>query len=397
MFRHLPPTATPLPLATFSQAMHPPADAVTRFRHTFADATGATACYTASSGRTALFLLLAALVDTPDSAARDEVIIPAYTCPSLVRVVLDAGLTPRLVDIDPATFAFVPAALNAALSTNTLAVILVHPFGIPLPVTPVLTAAEKVGARVIEDAAQSMGARLDGRPVGTAGDFGLYSLGPGKPLSAGGGGILTVNPRAAAFVPALNRTWQQLPPPSSAGNWTAAGRLAAFTMAFEPHGWWLATRAGAQRAGDDEKNWGFALTELTAAQATIALEQLPRLDAYNRVRRGHAERIRSAIMETAHFRDVHVAPESDPFYLRFPVIFRQPQLCAAVHAALHGNGIGAGRMYKATLASLFPQLAGDFPGAEQVAAGLLTLPTHHFLTSGDITRMATIIRAAVSG
>ena len=397
MFRHLPPTATPLPLATFSHAMHPPADAVARFREAFVDATGATACYTASSGRTALFLLLRALMDTPELTVRHEVIVPAYTCPSLVRVVLDAGLTPRLVDIDPATFAFVPHALDAALSPRTLAVILVHPFGIPLPVTPVLAAAEQVGARVIEDAAQSMGARLDGRPVGTAGDFGLYSLGPGKPLSAGGGGILTVNPRAAAFVPALEQTWQQLPPPSGTANLTAAGRLAAFTVAFEPHGWWLATRAGAQRAGDDEKNQGFVLTELTAAQATIALQQLPRLDAYNRVRRGHAERIRSAVMESAHFHGLAIAPGSDPFYLRFPVIFHQPQLCAAVHAALQGNGIGAGRMYKATLADLFPQLAGDFPGAEQVAAGLLTLPTHHFLTHDDISRMATIMRAAVSG
>ncbi|MEZ4558214.1 MAG: DegT/DnrJ/EryC1/StrS family aminotransferase [Caldilineaceae bacterium] len=135
---------------------------------------------------------------------------------------------------------------------------------------------------------------------------------------------------------------------------------------------------------------------MTAAQATIALQQLPRLGAYNRVRRGHAERIRSAVMETAHFHGLAIAPESDPFYLRFPVIFHQPQLCAAVHAALQGNGIGAGRMYKAALADLFPQLAGDFPSG-QVAAGLLTLPTHHFLTHDDITRMATIMRAAVSG
>lgn len=397
MFRHLPPTATPLPLATFSQAMHPPADAGAHFRQAFAEATGAPACYTASSGRTALYLLLSALTAAPKLAARTEVIVPAYTCPSLARVILDAGLTPRLVDIDPATFALRDDLLAAALSERTLAVILVHPFGIGLPVEAAAKLAAQAGALVIEDAAQSMGARINGRPVGTAGDFGLYSLGPGKPLSTGGGGIVTVNPGAAAYIPDLDQAWRQLPSAGGAANITAAGRLAVFTMAFEPHGWWLATRAGAQRAGDDEKNWGFALTDLTAAQATIAWQQLPRLDEYNRVRRVHADRIRAAVMETAHFHALKVAPESDPFYLRFPVVFNHPQLCEAVHAALQANGIGAGRMYKATLATLFPQLAGNYPGAEHVAGGLLTLPTHHFLTNSDISRMAAIIRAAVSG
>ena len=121
---------------------------------------------------------------------RNEVVLPAYTCPSLVKVILEAALQPRLVDIDARSMVMRADDLAAAIGQRTLAVIVVHPFGMAHDIEPAQTLAQPNGAVLIEDVAQSMGARFDGRLAGTRGHYGLFSLGPGKPLSAGGGGIV---------------------------------------------------------------------------------------------------------------------------------------------------------------------------------------------------------------
>src|SRR5690606_21127204 len=114
--------------------------------------------------------------------------------------------------------------------------------GLPHPVEPVIALARGVGAYVIEDAAQAMGARLDGRPVGSWGDFGLFSLGPGKPFSTGGGGIVCAREESNAAL--LERAWATLSPSSTSRSIAALCRLALFALAFHPAGWWLATRIG---------------------------------------------------------------------------------------------------------------------------------------------------------
>ena len=185
--------------------------------------------------------------------------LPAYTCPAVAKVALDVGLRPRLVDISPATLGFDLDRLSAAIGRQTLAVVHVHPFGLPQPIEPVLDLARRAGAVVIEDAAQSMGARLAGRPVGAHGDFGLYSLGPGKPLSLGGGGVLSVN--ESRFAGVVSDAWKMLPDVGVPGSVSAEVRLALLALAFHPRGWWLITRAGLNRVGDREESWGYRLRD----------------------------------------------------------------------------------------------------------------------------------------
>ena len=132
----------------------------------------------------------------------------------------------------------------------------VHPFGLPQPVDGVLHLARQAGAVVVEDAAQSMGARLAGRPVGVQGDFGLYSLGPGKPMSLGGGGVLSVN--GSRYGEIVAEAWKALPDVGAVGSALAEARLAAFALAFHPRGWWLITRTGLNSVGDREESWGIA-------------------------------------------------------------------------------------------------------------------------------------------
>ncbi|MCC9076106.1 DegT/DnrJ/EryC1/StrS family aminotransferase [Litorilinea aerophila] len=417
MPRHLPPTAAPLPPWTEvvrAAAAGPETEA--QFADALAHSLGVPHCFLAASGRTALFLLLHTLrrqATSPahgDTGPRDEVLLPAYTCPSLVKVILDAGLSPRLVDIRPDDLQMDRSALYASLGERTLAVIWVHPLGIPHPVAPVLAEIHRAGARLIEDAAQSLGARLDGQPVGTWGDFGLFSFGPGKPLSLGGGGLLcTRDPEAAQ---ALATTWQRLSFPRGWRSWMALARLWAFGTAFHPTGWWLATRLGAQRVGEHEASWGYARQGLSPAQARVGLALLPQLEAINRRRQAHARQLLAGLAELASVRvPLPVQPalagpaplprpatQVEPIYLRLPLLAESEARREALYRRLQENGIGAGRLYGKTLAEYFPQLAGnDHPGARSVAKRLLTLPTHHHLRPADLTRMVDLIRDLARG
>lgn len=394
--RLVPPTATPLRLAEWQAGLHPGPEAVTRFRHALADYLGVDFCQVASSGRTAFFLLLAALRDLPASQGRAEIILPAYTCPSLAKVVLDAGLTPHLVDIDPHTHNFVAGALEASIGPSTLAVVCVHPYGLPQPVAEVVTLAHDAGAVVIEDAAQALGARWAGRPVGTHGDFGLFSLGPGKPLSTGGGGVVCTTNRV--YAAALARRWQDIETPRGVNAGWALARLGLFSLAFHPTGWWLAARAGAQKVGESEASWGYTLTGLADTQAAVGLRLLPVLDAINAARRRRAQAWLDRLQGIPHLilPAVPGAPD-DAIYLRLPLLVEGSGHAGALQARLAAAGIGAGRMYRRTLDAFFPDLRGpSYPGARQVACGLITLPTNHYVTLADIERGADLLRQTLS-
>lgn len=446
MLRHLPPTATPLKLTDLKHGLNPPPQAQSQFQAALAQYLGVPACYLASSGRTALYLLLHSLSEQADHPGRREILLPAYTCPVLAKVALDLNLYPRLVDIAPSTLTFDPDQLAASIGEQTLAVICVHPFGIPQPIEEVITLADSVGAVVIEDAAQSMGARLAGRPAGSRGDFGLFSLGPGKPLSTGGGGILSIN--NTDYLPRLAEAWQRLSPPSALQSKWLFLRLALFGLAFHPFGWWLATRIGLHRLGDHEAGWGYTLRGLTPAQANIGLTLLAGLDAVNRRRRENACRLIAHLQDLDFVQFPHPPTEAEdlrrcppgytseakippsgeleggrrsdrvedptseakvlpsgglgggrrsdrakPIYLRLPLLVESEERREYLFRHLWRAGIGVGRMYRRTLAEYFPQLApATYPGADYVARHLLTLPTHHYLTQGDIKRITQIFQ-----
>jgi dTDP-4-amino-4,6-dideoxygalactose transaminase len=125
------------------------------------------------SGRAALYLVLQAMKQAP---ARDEVVVPAFVCPSVGRAVIKAGLKPVLCDVSDSSFTLDPADLERVAGRRTLAIVATHLFGYPADLVDVLRLARAAGALVIEDAAQAFGARLGGVAVGTSGDAGIFSL-----------------------------------------------------------------------------------------------------------------------------------------------------------------------------------------------------------------------------
>ncbi|MDB5940367.1 MAG: dTDP-4-amino-4,6-dideoxygalactose transaminase, partial [Polaromonas sp.] len=121
----------------------------------------------------------------------DEVIVPSFTFAATANSVALTGATPVFVDIEPEQFTIDPAAVEAAITSRTKAVMPVHLYGHPARMVELMALAEKYELDLYEDAAQAHGAELEGERVGTFGRFGMFSLYPTKNMTSGEGGMVT--------------------------------------------------------------------------------------------------------------------------------------------------------------------------------------------------------------
>ena len=126
--------------------------------------------------------------------AGDEVIASPYTWGQTVSPILHQLGVPVFADIDPDSYCMDPATIEAAITERTKAILVVHIFGHPADMDPIMDIARRHDLPVIEDCAQAMGAKYKGRAVGTLGDLACFSFGDGKQIIGGDGGcVLTDN------------------------------------------------------------------------------------------------------------------------------------------------------------------------------------------------------------
>jgi dTDP-4-amino-4,6-dideoxygalactose transaminase len=143
-----------------------------------------------SSGTDALLVALMAINVKPG----DEVILPTYTFFATAGAVARLNARPVFVDVDPLTYNVNPAHIEAVITKRTRAVIPVHLYGQMADMNPVMEAARRHKLVVIEDAAQAIGAELDGKRAGSIGDMSCFSFFPTKNLGGfGDGGMVTTN------------------------------------------------------------------------------------------------------------------------------------------------------------------------------------------------------------
>ncbi|GAB5534159.1 MAG: DegT/DnrJ/EryC1/StrS family aminotransferase [Rubricoccaceae bacterium] len=229
-----------------------------------------------NSGTDALVIALRAL----GIGAGDEVITTPFTFFATAEAISLVGATPVFVDVDASSFNIDPSRIEAAITERTRAVLPVHLYGQPAAMTRILEIARRHGLRVIEDCAQSFGARyagactgcdgancndtlrhqLDGRMTGTMGDFGTYSFFPSKNLGAfGDGGMLVTNDAS----------------------------LAELAVKLRAHG-------GAHKYHNEMLGYNSRLDALQAAMLRI---KLPHVDTANAARREVAQRYTSALAD----------------------------------------------------------------------------------------------------
>lgn len=167
---------------------------ISRFETEFARFIGTRHAITTTNGTTALHLAVSSL----GIGKGDEVIMPDLTIISCPLSVMYTGATPVFVDVDPATFTIDPSLIEEKITKRTRAIMVVHLYGHPADMDPIMKLAKKYNLFVIEDAAEAHGALYKGKRVGSIGTVGIFSFYANKIVTCGEGGMLvTDNARLA--------------------------------------------------------------------------------------------------------------------------------------------------------------------------------------------------------
>jgi perosamine synthetase len=159
---------------------------IPRFESAMAKIAGRRHGVAVTNGSVALDIAVHALSLKPG----DEVIIPTFTIISCAAAVVRAGLVPVVVDCDPATWNMTSEAVEAAFTSRTRAIMLVHIYGLPVDLDPIMSFANKHGLKVIEDAAEMHGQTYRGQPCGSFGELSTFSFYPNKHVTTGEGGMI---------------------------------------------------------------------------------------------------------------------------------------------------------------------------------------------------------------
>jgi dTDP-4-amino-4,6-dideoxygalactose transaminase len=351
-----------------------------------------------SSGRAALAVLLDAM---RQGSARPEVVIPAYTCFSVPSAVARAGLTLRLCDVDPRTLDLDVDALRRLDLGKVLCIVPSGLYGLPGDLAQFETIAGAGGAFLVDDAAQTLGGSQDGRPCGTFGDAGFYSLGRGKGITTMGGGILVA--RREDLFRKLERAARALRRPSVREVGVAVGTSLLYSAMLKPSRYWIVDRLPFLGLGASHFDPEFPIAQLSAYQQRLTEQLLPLVETYNKTRRDHADHLRAGLAGVEGIEIPRPVPGASPVYLRFPILTRGPEHRDRLFRRLGEAGIRASASYPTAVGNI-PGIGrhlaadqGPCPGAHTIATRILTLPTHPWVTARDVERMVTVVREDAPG
>jgi dTDP-4-amino-4,6-dideoxygalactose transaminase len=326
---------------------------VVQFEKDFAKFCGAEHCIAFNSGTSALHIAMLLLGVGPG----DEVITTPFTFVATSWAISYVGATPVYVDIDDATFNLDPKLIEKAITTKTKAIMPVHLYGQPFNVEPILEICRQHKLPLVEDSAQSHGAKFKGKVVGTFGEISCFSFYPGKNLGAAGeGGALVTN--NAAF--------------------------AKRARALREHG-------STVRYYHDEVGYNYRMEGIQGAVLGV---KLPHLQKWTDARRRVAHRYHQLLKDTPLQLPLEASFAESAYHL---YVVRHPRR-DELKAHLDTNGVGCALHYPLPLhlQKCYASLGyknGDFPFAEKAGRECLSLPIYPELTDAQIERVATTVKS----
>ncbi len=286
----------------------------------------------------------------------DEVITSDFSFFASAGVISRLGARPVFVDIDPETFNMDPGLIEAAITVRTKAIMPVHLFGQCADMDPIMNIARKRGLKVIEDAAQAIGAKYKNRNAGTIGDLGCFSFFPTKNLGcAGDGGMVTTDDDHLADIVRMLRT----------------------------HG---------GTSEYEHKMVGYN-SRLDALQAALLAVKLPHLDAWTEARRTHAVRYDTELAGLP-VKTPAVFDGNYHIYNQYTISAEQRDDLAAF---LKDRGIGHKVYYPAPfhLLECFADLdysKSEFPRSKKATETVLSIPIFGEMTDDEQTQVIAAIK-----
>jgi dTDP-4-amino-4,6-dideoxygalactose transaminase len=302
-----------------------------------------------------------------------EVVCPSFTFVSSANAALRVGARPVFAEIDDETLGLDPADVARRLTPKTAAIVPVHYAGIAPDMEALLDLARRHDLRLVEDAAQGIGAAWRGRALGTLGDAGALSFHESKNVSCGEGGALVVRDPAIARRAEIVRE-------------KGTNRAAFFRGEVDKYTWIA-------------EGSSYVLSDLLAAVLAVQLEKL---DEIQQRRAAIDARYREGLSDWAAAGGVRLCPrlpERGPNHHIFYLVYPEGRLRDAALATLHARGVGATFHYVPLHSSPFGRQFApglELPVTERIAAGLLRLPIHPRLSASDVDRVVEAVRATGS-
>lgn len=356
------------------------------------------------SGTAALVIALTVLAA---ESGRSEVIVPAYTCPLVAMAVLHCGLDLRVCDLARESVAMDASALSRLAGPRTLAIIPTYLGGRLHGIEPALACARSVGAMVIEDAAQALGARhADGTPATLRGDIGIHSLAAGKGLTMFEGGVLVS--RHARLRVALARAARAHARANVAWELRRSLELLGYAAFYRPSLLGIAYGAPLRRAirrGDiaaaagDHVGRHIPMHRVGRWRQAVAVNAASRWHAHDELTRSQA---RPRIAALRSISGVEVLEDVPGARGTWPVLLALlPSMAArtAVLRALWGEGVGVSVPFAHALPD-YPMLSGTLrsegvPVARDFAGRLLSISNSPWLDDAAFSRIVDCIGQSI--
>lgn len=325
---------------------------IPQFEAGFAAFIGAPHAASVCNGTVALHLALLALGIGPG----DEVIVPSLTYIASVNAIHYVGAKPVFVDSLPDTWQVDATDVEKKITPRTRAVMAVHLYGGACDMHRLRTICQQHGLKLIEDCAEAIGTRLQGRHVGTFGDIATFSFFGNKTITTGEGGMVVCQ------LPELDAKVRHL-----RGQGLAANRE-----------YW-----------HDVVGYNYRMTNICAA---IGVAQLERIDAILQHKGQLAERYREALAESPLGFQAPTAGESASHWM-VTVVTPTARDRDPLRACLAGAGIETRpAFYPAHTMPMYRGEHGDLPVAEDIAERGINLPSWHDLPSAEIAAIAALCR-----
>jgi perosamine synthetase len=333
-----------------------------RFEELLADTVGAAYCAAVSSGTAGLHLCMRLAGVRPG----DEVITSPYSFVASANCAIYEGATPVFADIDPATLNLDPAAVEAAVTPRTRAVVAVDIFGYPCELDELQAICERHGLSLVEDACEALGARYKGRPIGSHTHPAVFAFYPNKQMTTGEGGAVTTASSEEHDLLVSLRNQGRL----ETSSWLQHGRL----------------------------GYNYRLDDVSAALGIGQLEKLEQiLDARRRVAAQYAELLEGLDLEVPLPDD---ADHERSWFVYVVKLHRGIDRDGVIHR-LAADGVAAAPYLPSVhlqsyMRERFGFAEGLCPVSEDASARTMAIPFHARLQREDQERVAEALRAALS-
>jgi perosamine synthetase len=323
---------------------------VGKFERQFADFVGVNHATTVCNGTVALHLAMLAIGIGPG----DEVIVPTLTYVAPVNMIVQTGATPLFVDSTEGTWQMDPGAVGRAISPRTKAVMVVHLYGASCDMDAISGICSANGLLLIEDCAEAFGTSYRGKHVGTFGDVSTFSFYGNKTITTGEGGMVVSNNAEV-----LNRAYHLK------------------TQAVSP----------VQEYWHDARGYNYRMTNICAAIGTAQLE--------------HANDIVERKREVANWYDIYLAglpvkrqaePRHSSHSWWLYSILVAPELRDNLRGYLRDAGVETRPLFPPVHTFPHYQSGLEFPIAQRISKGGLSLPSYPDLTESDVSEISSRIR-----